>query len=261
MRRLFLAISSILICLGALTSAGLAWATDGSAAQAESEFQTKINQERGSAGLAALVFDAGLIDVARKHSSDMASANKIYHDENLPNEVSGWIRLGENVGRGQLVDDIHKAFMSSPTHRDQILDSRYIGFAVGVVTTSSDMFVTELFITRENSDPPVRLASRRVSHQRPTRATSAARAIAPIESQPVQVAAAEFPAPDPLMGSALDTENVVLAESPSILMTRPLGYLLPGPVRGPAGAASVCLFLLMVGYAYKASIRISRSRL
>jgi cysteine-rich secretory family protein len=120
----------------------------------ETAFQSKINLERAPAGLGPLGFDAALLEVAGRHSADMAAAGRIFHNKNLPNEVSGWQELGENVGVGPSVEEIHKAFMASATHRAQILDPGFRGFAVGVVQSGPDLYVTELFILRSAGPPP-----------------------------------------------------------------------------------------------------------
>jgi uncharacterized protein YkwD len=95
----------------------------------ESEFIAKMNAARQSAGLAPYAVASDLTSVARSHSAHMASSGSLYHNPSLTSDVSNWQAVGENVGEGPNVDDIHTAFMNSPEHRANILDSsvRYIG--------------------------------------------------------------------------------------------------------------------------------------
>lgn len=114
-------------------------------------FGLLIDRERAGNGLAPLSFDEELLVVARTHSGKMAAAGSVFHNPNLPNQVSGWSVLGENVGRGNAVEVIHDAFMKSPTHRAEILYSDYRGFAVGTVVSGGEIWVTELFVARSET--------------------------------------------------------------------------------------------------------------
>jgi cysteine-rich secretory family protein len=79
----------------------------------------------------------------------MARHHRIYHDSNLPYEVSGWRYLGENVGRGSSARQVHSAFMNSSTHRTHILSTRYNQIGVGAVRGSDNyLYVTEVFAGR-----------------------------------------------------------------------------------------------------------------
>jgi hypothetical protein len=116
-------------------------------------FTAKINAARGSRG--ALTTDGALVTVARRHSQRMANSGTIYHNGNLASEApSGWKSLGENVGMGPTCDDIHNAFMNSPSHRANILDPDFNFVGVGVVIAGDGtIFVTEVFMQKEASQP------------------------------------------------------------------------------------------------------------
>lgn len=111
----------------------------------ESEFVAKINAERGAAGLPALQVAGDLTSVARRHSTRMADADNLHHNPNLSGAVSGWQKVGENVGRGPSVGPIHQAFMNSPGHRRNILDGDFTQVGVGVVVRDGQVWVTEVF--------------------------------------------------------------------------------------------------------------------
>ncbi|MBW3588525.1 MAG: CAP domain-containing protein [Actinobacteria bacterium] len=121
------------------------------ASPSEDGFAQKINEERSRRGLAALAYDSGLLDIARSHSKKMADEGRLHHNTSLPEQIADWEALGENVGRGPSVDAIHEAFMSSPSHRSQVLSSDYLGYAVGVYQVGEEIWVTELFIRRSSS--------------------------------------------------------------------------------------------------------------
>src|SRR5205823_4546063 len=111
----------------------------------EGGFVARTNQERTSRGLGALAVADDLVAIARQHSQEMASSGRLYHNPNLGTQVQGWNAVGENVGTGPSVDAVHVAFMNSPHHRDNILNSRYTQIGVGVVWSGNALWVTEVF--------------------------------------------------------------------------------------------------------------------
>jgi Cysteine-rich secretory protein family len=112
---------------------------------AEAAFASKIAYERSSRGLAPLKIFAELTSVARNHSEQMASQQQLSDDNNLANEVQNWQTLGGNAGEGPSVDQVHAAFMASPSHRQNILDPMFTDLGIGVVWTGSTLWVTEVF--------------------------------------------------------------------------------------------------------------------
>jgi ribosomal protein L24E len=113
--------------------------------QAERGFLEVINAERAAAGLGTLTLDTQLSAVARDHSDEMASAGTIFHNLDLGKVVTGaWKMLGENVGVGGSVATLHKAFMASPKHRENVLGT-YDRAGLGVVLKGSTIYVTEVF--------------------------------------------------------------------------------------------------------------------
>jgi hypothetical protein len=114
----------------------------------EADFVSRINAERTSRGLGALATDSELTTIARRWSGKMAAANQLSHNPNLSKEVTqDWEKLGENVGVGGSVADIHVAFMNSPAHRANILDPAFTHVGVGVVDGADGrIWVTEVFM-------------------------------------------------------------------------------------------------------------------
>ena len=112
----------------------------------EAQFVAAVNSERAAQGLPALSVAGDLSSVARSHSRVMADTGNLHHNPNLGSAVSGWQKVGENVGRGPSVATIHGALMNSAGHRRNILDSDWTQLGVGVVVDSGgQIWVTQVF--------------------------------------------------------------------------------------------------------------------
>lgn len=140
--RVGLVITLVASFLAMLVPTSAEAAVDGSA---ESQFVALLNQERAARGLPKLAVASDLVSVARKHSARMASSGELYHNPNLGSDVSGWQKVGENVGRGPSVSTIHDAFMNSSGHRANILDGDWTEVGVGVEVVDGRVWVTEVF--------------------------------------------------------------------------------------------------------------------
>lgn len=114
----------------------------------EARFVDAINQYRAQNGLGPLVADTELLRVARNWSSQMRAAGEISHNTNLRTDVrANWRKLGENVGVGPTVADLHQAFIDSPAHRRNLLDPTFQRIGIGIVyDTDGTIFVTEQFM-------------------------------------------------------------------------------------------------------------------
>ncbi len=134
-------IALILVILGSLVGISTVEAASGE----ESSFASRINSERSSRGMGTLAWAEDLAQVARRHSQRMASQNNLHHNPNLGSEVRGWKAVGENVGYGPGVDELHGAFMQSPSHRANILDADYTQIGIGTVWADGTLWVTEVF--------------------------------------------------------------------------------------------------------------------
>lgn len=118
------------------------------------------NQERLSAGLEPLSYSEKLADAARRKAANMLEEN--YWAHNSPSGKSPWTWIkaagynytyaGENLAKdfGDTSRMI-SAWMASPTHRDNIVSSKYkeIGIAVvpGTLQGSETVLVVQLFGT------------------------------------------------------------------------------------------------------------------
>src|SRR3954454_23568368 len=109
----------------------------------EAGLAARINDARRSSGLRSLVVVPGATDVARRWAWRLARAQALSHNPNLVSALqragsAAWTAIAENVGEGSSTDpsSLFQAYMASPPHRANILDSsvRYLG--VGVVERS-----------------------------------------------------------------------------------------------------------------------------
>ncbi len=106
----------------------------------EAQLAADINKARRSAGLRPLMVIAGATDVARRWSGHMAGSQILAHNPTIIRNIahagsSAWTEIAENVGEGPADNprNLFQAYMESPEHRANILDSgaRYLG--VGTV--------------------------------------------------------------------------------------------------------------------------------
>lgn len=109
-----------------------------------------IDRARARHGSNPLQHDSDLLTVARRWTGKMKRSNRLAHNPNLPNEVTRWRILGENVGHGGTVRSLHRAFMRSGSHRDVILDPRFRYIGVAFRQTDGRLWVTADFEAYKN---------------------------------------------------------------------------------------------------------------
>jgi uncharacterized YkwD family protein len=115
-----------------------------------------LNQERTQRGLAPLQLDSSLSSVARAKSQDMVS--KRYFSHTSPTYGSPAQMLtrfgirynlyGENIAQGGDATRIHAMWMASAGHRANMLNAKFTHVGIGVVSGSSGLTATQLFIAR-----------------------------------------------------------------------------------------------------------------
>ena len=109
-----------------------------------------INRERANVGLGPLQLDDGARAVARSWSAQMASSG-LAHNPDLVGDleragVIDWRTIGENVGHGSDVDQVHGAFMASRTHRANMLQGAYSHVGIGIVRGGGTLWITMDFV-------------------------------------------------------------------------------------------------------------------
>ncbi len=135
------------VAVAAATFTGLATATSAAASAGgdESGFVASVNAARRSAGRPTYAVSSDLTSVARSWAQTMASSGSLRHNPNLAGQVSGWRFVGENVGVGYDVGGLHRAFMASPAHRANVLDSDFTQVGIGVAYGGGRLWVAEVF--------------------------------------------------------------------------------------------------------------------
>lgn len=112
---------------------------------AEAAFVARVAAERRAQDRGTLTVVEELAGVGRRHAAAMAADNRVYHNPALAEQVKGWQLVGENVGAGSSVDDVHAALMASQRHRDVIFNPRFTEIGVGVVVSNGKLWVSQVF--------------------------------------------------------------------------------------------------------------------
>lgn len=147
-RRLTTILLAATIALAALAPVALAGPSEGN-------LLSKINAERSARGLPSLSSHGTLTAHARSHSAAMAASDSTYHSSSatLKGLVSGWSKIGENVGRGPNAAALHAAFMGSSGHKANILGD-YTHAGVGTaVDDAGILYVTVVFMKLAGAAP------------------------------------------------------------------------------------------------------------
>lgn len=108
----------------------------------ENEIFMTLNATRQEAGLRALALNADISVGAGEWSCEMAQSGNFRHADLRTAGVNG-----ENIAFGQQsAAAVHDAWMNSPGHRDNRMNSRWTQYGVGVCKNSAGrMYFTERF--------------------------------------------------------------------------------------------------------------------
>jgi uncharacterized protein YkwD len=104
-----------------------------------------VNDARSKAHLPDLTWNENLARKAQAWADRMASTNQLAHSNLVEGVDGGWSHLGENVGCGGSVHDVHDGFMASKTHRDAILGREFSSVGVGVAERGGKIWVAQVF--------------------------------------------------------------------------------------------------------------------
>ena len=132
------------VAVASLVSLALVTGTSGSAQAAragETRFAAMVNDTRVTALLPPLVLKDRLCERARKHSRRMAERGTVFHSS-VTSVLNG--SVAENVGVGNSLGDLHRQFLASPGHAQNILGS-YTRTGVGVVRSGGRLWLTQIF--------------------------------------------------------------------------------------------------------------------
>jgi len=125
----------------------------------EREVFMLVNHERMKNGLKPLALNADLSLLARKKSKDMLDKN--YFDHKSPAYGSPadmlskagfkWKNVGENIAFGQkTAAEVMEAWMKSPGHRANILNTNYEQIGIGFVQEKGSLLWTQHFYTPQS---------------------------------------------------------------------------------------------------------------
>lgn len=111
-----------------------------------------LNGVRAAKGLRPLALDPQLSAIANSHGVDMATRD--YFDHDSPEGVSPFDRMkranyrygyaGENIALDSDPTSAHRAFLGSPEHRENMLESHYARVGIAAVPTDKgEYFVVD----------------------------------------------------------------------------------------------------------------------
>ena len=117
----------------------LSWGLVLSPAAADPAAIASLNALRAQEGRAPLIYSERLEEAARLHARDMAEADYFSHigsdGSNVGQRVTAtgynWCMVAENIAKGQGdLDEVMKAWASSPSHRENMLRRGIEAFAL-----------------------------------------------------------------------------------------------------------------------------------
>lgn len=120
---------------------------------AEQYLFSAANAERAQRGLQPLRWDETLYRAAQRHAGEMAARESISHQ--YPGELdlaerghaagAKFTVIAENVAEAWSAPEIHDAWMRSPDHRANLLDSRVNSVGISVLRRGGQLYAVEDF--------------------------------------------------------------------------------------------------------------------
>jgi len=110
-----------------------------------------VNLSRSEAGLKGLTENTQLdikADAWARHLRDVCTLSHSHLQDGAPKE---WMKLGENVGYGGAIDQVHTAYLNSPGHRANIMDPTFKAIGAAAVWGDCDgehrVFTVQVFMS------------------------------------------------------------------------------------------------------------------
>jgi hypothetical protein len=123
--------------------------------ESEQVLLQSANRDRAAKGLAPLKWSDTLAEAARQHALRLAQQNTLSHQ--LPGEPglssrasktgARFSTIAENVAEGPSAENIHRQWMNSQAHRDNLLDPQLDTVGIAVVDRNGTLFAVEDFST------------------------------------------------------------------------------------------------------------------
>ena len=142
----FLAIAAILVaCLGS----GLLTSCESTKPDRDAVINA-VNASRKAAGLAPLVENVTLDIKADNWAQKLRNECRLSHSRLADGAPGEWRKLGENVGYGGTIAQVHTAYLNSPGHKANILDPSFTSMGAAAVWGMCDgqyrVFTVQVFM-------------------------------------------------------------------------------------------------------------------
>ncbi len=137
------AVAAILLTLAVVGSPGAASAdTYGDGHYSAS----LVNEARDWEGQPRLRWSESLHNVAAAWAWELANRGYLAHNPNLGDQVWGWWSIGENVGYGSSIGEVHWALWNSWSHWGNMVSPSYGRIGVGVAYDGwGGVYVVQVF--------------------------------------------------------------------------------------------------------------------
>ncbi|MCC6226324.1 MAG: transporter [Microthrixaceae bacterium] len=116
-----------MLCIGVLASACESTPVD------RNEVIAEVNASRAEAGLPPLRENLTLDRKADAWAQRLRDSCSLSHSKLSDGAPEEWMKLGENVGYGGTIAQVHDAYMNSPGHRANILDPSFTSMGAAAV--------------------------------------------------------------------------------------------------------------------------------
>jgi uncharacterized protein YkwD len=109
-----------------------------------------VNQTRSAAGLGQLKPNVALSVKADKWAQKLRDVCDLSHSRLSDGAPREWMKLGENVGYGGTIEQVHEAYLNSPGHRANIMDPSFSSMGSAAVWGECDgqhrVFTVQVFM-------------------------------------------------------------------------------------------------------------------
>src|SRR3954466_13189282 len=161
MRRTVGGLVEALLALGAAFGLAPAHATSWTSGSYASRLVQLVNQARQQHGLGSLTLASGTSQVAASWTAHLDASQSLSHNPDLRHQLEthgspDWTTYGENVGQGPADDPdaLFNAYMNSPEHRSNILNTAYRFTGVAVVLDGNTAWNTFDFVDSYHAPKP-----------------------------------------------------------------------------------------------------------
>jgi len=122
-----------LLLVAAAMVFGLLGASCESTPEERDAVRDMVNSSRAAAGLPPLRQNLALNLKADSWAQTMRNQCRIWHSRLSDGAPPNWKKLGENVGMGGNIGQVHQAYMNSPGHRANVLDPAFTSIGTAAV--------------------------------------------------------------------------------------------------------------------------------